>query len=418
MRGSAREVGLRLAALLGPALVVALLAYATFGSFDRLLLALDRASALGPCHGPDGARPLCDFANHYYPQGQALAHTPVAVPGFFYSAFFALGMRLLAYLPYPVARASWAVVVLAAAVTVLLAPLWREFRRSTVACLAYGCVVATALPLWHDLAFGQVSSLLTALVLLAFVCHARERRIAAGVLVGLAASIKFYPALFAVYFALRRDRRASFAFLATAFACTALLPLLVLGEAGLVNFYRTLGTGLEHLARGTAGSDFSNFAATVVARLVTGHGSSDGVLYQTAVSAGLAVAAAHAWLLWRMPREDPAAGARAGLVVGMATIPFVVRSCWVHYFVFLPLLQAHVFEGRAWTRGSRPWRAVVVTSAVVSAVLVSVPLFLLVRDLRYYESGLPLWATVVLLPGLYLRLVAERRAAEAAAAQR
>jgi hypothetical protein len=46
------------------------------------------------------------------------------------------------------------------------------------------------------------------------------------------------------------------------------------------------------------------------------------------------------------------------------------------------------------------------------AAAVSVPLFLLVHDQRYYQSGAPPWATAILLPGLYLRVAAERPVAE------
>jgi hypothetical protein len=432
-----------LIALLAPVLLAAALAWLAFGSFDQLMLALDRASALGPCHGPDGAKPLCDFANHYYPQGQALSVAPVVVPGFYYSAFFAVLMRLWAAPSYGIAAGLWAMVVVAAALTLILARLsrWEPWEgsqtlprrsaagkagwrgrgrsprggegvrwsrsaeglrtRSLLGAAVHGLLFALALPLWHDLAFGQVSSLLTALVLLSFLAHCRDRPVLAGLLLGLAASIKFYPAFFAVYFVLRRDRRALLAFAGTFLCCSAILPLIVLGEAGLVAFYRSLWTSLESLSGFVGQSPFANFVANAFSGLLTGHIDPTSIPYQVAVAAGLGVAGLHVFLVWRLVRRRPEGSAWPSLLLGFATLPFVVRSCWVHYFVFLPLLQGYVGAGDP--RMSRRTRVLLLGSAVLSVLLVSVPLLLLLGSEVYYKAAFPFWATALVLPGLYYR---------------
>jgi len=83
-------LAIRAVALLAPVAIVGVLAWSYFRSFDQLMLAMDRKSALGVCWSASGVRPLCDFANHCYPQGLALAKGPGMVPGFYYSAFFAV----------------------------------------------------------------------------------------------------------------------------------------------------------------------------------------------------------------------------------------------------------------------------------------------------------------------------------------
>jgi hypothetical protein len=408
---------LALAALLAPVLLVALLAWLGFGSYDQLMMALDRGSARGPCHGPDGVKPLCDFANHYYPQGLALAQAPGVVHGFYYSGFFAIWMRWLALLDFPVARALWAALIAAAALTLILTPLLRELRRSLAGCALHGLLYACALPLWHDLAFGQVSGLLTALVVLSFVAYARRQRTLAAVLLALATSIKFYPAIFAVYFALRRDRRALVVFAAAVLVCTGVLPLLVLGESGFATYYRSLFDGLANLSRGMAPTPYPNFIANAVTWRLAGHVNPASVLFQAMVVMGLGIAGLHAYLAWRVLRARAEQSVLPSLMLGLATLPFVVRSCWVHYFIFLPLLQGYV--GQLGFRADVPRfrRALAIGLATLSALIVSMPFLLLLQSGDFYKAGLPFWATAILLPGLYLRVLGDIRGEPAVVCQ-
>lgn len=395
-----------LAALLAPALLTLVVAWAYAGGYAELFVAIDRASALGPCRDGADVRPLCDFANHYFPQGVELARSPRVVSGFYYGGFFAVAMRVATFIDFATARWLWAALVVMAAATLLLAPALLGLGRSPAARLAYGTAFALALPLWHDLLFGQVSSLVSATVVLAFVAYRRDRPLLAAALLGIATSIKVYPALFALYFLLRRDRRAGLGFVATVVVASALLPLLVLGEHGLLAFYGSLWQGLRKLATFTAATPYSSNVVNAVAHLTTGRIDPASALYRGLTVAGLLVAGFHGWLAWRLGR-DARDGGHAALMLGLATIPFVVRPCWVHYFVYLPLLGAYVLDGAA--HSSRRWPRILVRASVgLSAGLVSVPALLLVGQARYYTSAMPFWATLCLLPGLYLAVVAER----------
>jgi alpha-1,2-mannosyltransferase len=391
-----------LAAALVSVVLVATLTWIRFGSYDHLMLTLDRASALGPCHGPDGARPLCDFANHYYPQGQALASRAEAVPGFYYSAFFAVFMRLLAFMPYLLARGIWAAVVVAATFAVLSAPLFLAVRRRPLGWAIYGLAFACSLPLWHDIAFGQVSSLITALVLFSFISYRQKRSRLSAVLLAIAAAIKVYPALFGVYFLVRRDRRATLAFIATVFACTIAIPLLVLGESGFVTFYSSLWTSTQRFSVGVAASPFSSFVANAIDHLWTGRVSPETWLYQAALLLGLGIATLHVLLVWRLDRTGGQHAVESSLMLGLATLPFVVRSCWVHYFVFIPLLGFCLVDGSADEANPKTLvRTLSLTATLLAVVLLSVPFFLITDDRHFYENAMPFWAVVLMLPALY-----------------
>ena len=105
------QSGVSFGAVLCGALVVLGLLCTRFGSFSAFMLRLDPVNALGPCSAGDSVKFACDFENHYYAQGVRLAVSPTAVPGYFYSGFFAVCMRTLARLPFESARAVWACVV-------------------------------------------------------------------------------------------------------------------------------------------------------------------------------------------------------------------------------------------------------------------------------------------------------------------
>jgi alpha-1,2-mannosyltransferase len=279
-------------------------------------------------------------------------------------------------------------------------PLVRDYRRSLGRAALYGVLVASALPAWHDLLFGQVSALVTCLALAAFIAYERRRVVLAAVLLGVATSIKLYPGLFAILFVLHRDRRAVAAFLATVLAASGGLPLLVLGERGVLVFYAELWQNLQRLAAFTAATPFGNHAASAVCRLVTGRSDPASTLYGVAGAGGMLVAGLDVFLAFRLVRAESPGHRRRALMLLFAAIPFVVRPCWVHYFVFLPLVQLQALDG-ALTFPARWQRWAAVASVMTSAVLISVPLLLLVGDGAYYTSGAPFWATAVLLPVLY-----------------
>lgn len=400
-----RGLALPAIALLAPVAIVGLLAWSYFRSFDQLMLALDRKSALGVCWSPTGVRPLCDFANHYYPQGLALAKAPVVIPGFYYSAFFAVCMKALATFTYPVARLLWGTAVAVAALALLLAPLTKLFRTSLRGCIIYGFISAGSLPLWHDLAFGQVSAITTVLVLLSFMAYGRRQPTLSAVLLGIATSIKFYPGLFLVYYLVRKDWRAVMVSLATVTGCMGLLPWLVLGDAGLLAFHRSLAVALDQFSGVVASTPYSNFIANAVTHAVLGRIDPASALYRGALGLGLMITGFHAYLLWRLGRNDGIRSLRASLLLGMASIPFLVRSCWVHYFVFLPLLVGCVIDSTRDAGTRRIRRTLVLGSVAVSAALVSVPLLHLVGAQSYYEGAWPFWSTALLLPGLYLHVL-------------
>jgi len=371
------------------------------GGAQAFFLELDPSNASGVCF--DGREVLlpCDFAKVYYPQGVSLREGGLAVRGFYYSPFFAVCMQVLAQLPYGAARVAWLSIVLLGASTLVCLPSLFGILTTRWASLAYVVVLSTSLPLLHDLLYGQVSCILTALVGLSFWAYQRKRPALSAVLLGLATAIKFYPALFALYYLARRDVRAAVQFGVTVSVCVVLIPLAVLGGHGYVAFIASIARNLAQLKTYVETTAFSNAAVTVLpgaARVWLG-GEAEG-MRRIAIGLSVCVAAAILWLTVRAARRDDALSA---LLLGFAALPFVVRSCWVHYFVFLPLLQASVLVTSRVASASVPLRWCGLCGSLSSAAMISYPYFSLVGDAdSFYRAGFPFWATCALLPALCL----------------
>lgn len=370
------------------------------GGPQSLFSELDPTTATGVCFDGYEVRLPCDFVKVYYRQGVSLRERPEAVRGFYYSPFFAVGMRSLAHLPFAVARAVWLSIVLLGVAALVCLPSLLAILTTSRASLAYVFVLSTSLPLLHDLLYGQVSSILLALVGLSYWAYQRKRGALSAALLGLATAIKFYPALFAIYYLLRRDVRATLQFSVTVLVCVVLIPWAVLGGQAYVAFVTSIARNLSSLQLYLETTAYSNAAVTVLpeaARVWFGFGAA---ARPAAVGLSVCVALVLLTLIARAARRNDS---RSALLLSLAALPFVVRSCWVHYFVFLPLLQASVLVASSAKGASASLRWWGLFGSLISAAVISYPYFILVGDAdSYYRAGFPFWATLVLLPALCL----------------
>ena len=132
----------------------------------------------------------------------------------------------------PLAMVSWVHSIVATLVLSQAAmgiALYLTFLRICPGAGRRGALLATAVllpaslllePVAGNLAFGQVNTALMALVMID--CFATRLPWPRGVLIGIAAAIKLTPAVFLLYFLLRKDFRAALWTIATAAALTVL----------------------------------------------------------------------------------------------------------------------------------------------------------------------------------------------------
>ncbi|WP_345613012.1 glycosyltransferase family 87 protein [Pseudonocardia adelaidensis] len=202
-------------------------------------------------------------------------------------------------------------------------------------------------PVLQTIEFGQINLVLMALV--ALDCLVARPKWPRGALIGIAAAIKLTPAVFVLYFLLRRDYRS---------AVTAAVSGIVATLIGFVVAPAQSWQFWSDPAGGVSGSPFftnQTFEAMLVRAGVDGTPRTVAWLL---LSAGLFALAAPAI------RRAPAPLALVTLaVVGLLVSP----TSWSHHWVWAaPALL--VAAATAWAKRSKAWAAVTVATAAVFVI--------------------------------------------------
>lgn len=273
-----------------------------------------------------GAQAVLDGAPLY---GQLYEVGGTALP-FTYPPLAALLFTPLRIVPLPAAGALLTVLSLGCLWLVLAVTLravgadWR---------LAVWVMPVAALfePVRDTVSFGQINLVLMALV----VCDTLgRRRVTTGALAGLAAAVKLTPAVFILFFLLRRDYRSAAVMVFTAVAAT-LAAAAVLPRTSWTYFTDTL----LHTGRiGDLGYSKNQSLAGVLTRL-TDAGWADYVWLS-------GVAGVLAWGLfagWRVRRDRP-------LLLAVVAMVSVLCSpvSWSHHWVWLIVVVLAAASRRPW----------------------------------------------------------------------
>jgi len=338
---------------------------------------------------------LEDFKGPYLDAAGRVLEQGRPAPGFLYPPSFALALAPLATVSEALATGIWvSIQVVAAAALVALGLLVARPRKRWLGPL-YAFVALTSLPLAHNLHWGQVSTPIAVLVLVAALADRGRRTQLAALALTLAVAIKFYPALFAVVFLVREDWRASATFAAASFLLLVGLPAVLLGGDHTFEFYRAVFSDLGTRQEGLwGGARNSQVLGAVVARWLGVSGEGPGLAL---FAVGVVWALAHLVLLRRIGRAAPIAFALVAL-----SVPLVVSPSWPHYLVLLPFAQLLIAD-RA--DGDRLALGLVGLSALLS----NVAFFRAFHTPQSYGAGgWLLIANLLLLASLY-RILSVRR---------
>ena len=288
----------------------------------------------------------------------------VVMSGFIYPPFSALLVRPLALFDDRTAMTVWMLVTLGCAVggAIVLArtTLPRSWPAAELGILAVLAFAPATYNYWH----GQINPVVFLLLVLAQRAYVRERPVACGSLLGLAAGIKIAPLVLIVLLLRRRWWRGSAAMLVTG-ALTEAVALLALGTQPTVTFLTRI---LPALNRAT-GWIYDQSLGGALSRV-----ADQSVLYVQSTSAGVQVLSAAAGLAvlglaaratrsgWRSPEQR-------AVEYGLGILAMVLAGGIAWYPVFMHLLiPLFTVLGIAAARGWRAERSLVVAAAGVLLV--------------------------------------------------
>ncbi|ARG91097.1 glycosyltransferase 87 family protein [Mycobacterium kansasii] len=283
--------------------------------------------------------------------GDVKFHTPIGLDlPFTYPPLAAVVFSPFAWLKMPAASIAITlltlVVLIVSTMVVLTAlnvwptsallpgPAW--VRRLWLAMIIVAPASIWLEPLSSNFAFGQINAVLMTLVILD--CFPRRTPWPRGLLLGLGIALKLTPAVFLLYFLLRRDGRAALTAVASFAAAT------VAGFALAWRDSREYWTHtLHHTDRiGSASLNTDQNIAGALARLPIGEHES----FLLWVALSLVVLVATVWAMRRVLRADEPALA----VICVALFGLVVSPVsWSHHWVWM-LPAVLVTGGLAWRR--------------------------------------------------------------------
>lgn len=343
-----------------------------------------------------------DFKAFFLPMGEAFWSDARSERPFVYGPLAGFGFACLAWLPSDVATACWAVATIAATIGLALVPRLAWPKVATTHALGVFALTIGAYPALHNLRFGQVSALLCLLSIGAgWAQHTGHSR-RAGILLGLATSLKFYPALLALGFFVARDRKALTWFAGTSVVGLVVFPAALLGSSGVYGFYEHIYAEISSRFGSGISDPNSQGLSSFLHRFGHHHALLWLVDYETYIRAPIVVS----WLglcVWIIARKNPRQRPLEGWTGLLLATPLVVATSWPHYFMYLPFCAFVVWQVLEASDAGRRSALVGRVLLLVGVLLVWMPTFDFVADrIVYVRNALVLFANFCVMAALVL----------------
>ena len=356
----------------------------------------------------------CDFTYYYYPQAQQIRESDAVVKKYYYSPTFALFLVPLAQLPIESALSAWTWVQALSLLLLIVAgiSLLTRLPRWTHA-LSLGLTL-TSYPILNNLKWGQANVTFMALIVLGLALVERGYHRSAALAVSLVIASRYYPAMYALAFVARGRRSA----LIWTFVCVGLLlialPAWAMGAEHAWSFYTRSAASIQRAYDTMINNPTSQSLPSTLLRLTHGSNAARGPWMGVAWLLASCNAAAAVWASYKSGEHRTL---WAFCFIALST-PLVVYTSWMHYFVYLPLVQTFLAAQLATLRGFGRLRiAGFVLAWLPSVVFSSIFYFEHAPTKEHYaQLGHLLWANLALLVLAYLLLGLNRRQAAGARA--
>jgi len=276
--------------------------------------------------GLDPYASQAELAARYLPEaiGNVFPHACPHPP------FVALLAMPLGLVPYGVAGQIWLLLELLCVATYLFVLLTKWERHPLLIALFGTFALLNWHPLLAELALGQLNALLAALLLGCWIAYERGHQRASGLLLGLAVSVKLFPALLIGFFLIRKRYRVV-AWASASIALTTVATLVALGPL----------TAQSYVAHGLPATrlwldhDANRSLIGCAYRLLAGNRTLAPLLPAPAAVLPLAAALASAIVAICLTAVARSADEEAGFALVLAALLLVTPLAWVHYCTLL-----------------------------------------------------------------------------------
>lgn len=350
----------------------------------------------------------CDFSRYYYKQARALSTSDRPIAGYYYAPTFAILLTPIGRLPLATAWRVWSWVQ-GVSLLLLLTVSARALRAFSRWTHALGLLLTlTSYPILCNWRWGQLNSLFVACAVFALLLHEGGAFKRAGFALSWLIALRYYPALYAVGFVTRRGWIALVWCALFTLALLVAVPAAIMGPQHAWNFYSASATSLHAATHDWLGGDrASQYLPSVVLRAPRSLGPT---LLWRALSTALAVGN----LATALRVVNARLSQRALWVFCLVALstPLLVATSWMHYFVYLPLVQTFLAAQLAHTRDFWLRRASSAALWIASVAVSNIFFFLHAGGSHRYElRAYLLWSDLALLVVAHLLLWRLRREA-------
>lgn len=366
-------------------IVLALFSLVSLGSggFDRAVSFTDRDN-----------KTFEDFQEYYLPAAEVIMKHPRPLGGYFYTPTFAIFLHFLVGGKGERALVVWQMFQYLWLILLLLLPAWFLAKISGRKLNFYLYLIAylTSFPVFHNLKWGQVSLMITFLMLSAVMLwYYRFNRLAATIL-ALATLIKYYPAFLLAPFLFKKDFKFLAVYTITILIAGLFLPSVFLGLWTTTEFYRLSLAEMSDALDWVAGDVNSQYFAHVFLRIFGINPDLKGFISL----AGLILTAI---ILFKAYKAEQQSHNQTVTLENYLTVflllPFLLNTSWPHYFAWLPFAGVYAI--------CRAPQSKLKILSLVALIIQSIAFAAIFPSYREYAfSGFLLIANLLILANLLL----------------
>lgn len=282
-----------------------------------------------------------DFISFYYPMGRQMLQNPIPITGYFYSSFFAILLSAICFMPETSASLIWVVfqLLLIAGIIFITFRGFPHLRSSWFSLFVL--LYLTSYPILNNFKWGQVSVLITMAAISSIYFLRDKKDLISGGVLAIAAAIKFYPAIFALVFFLKRANRTLMFFIIALLIFYIILPVATIGFSEWLEFEKI--TNSEITKAGWLSRDpNSQYIAHVGLRWFNIFFQKQGseLIKNVLIFTGLGMTFTTLIAGYLLGKMDEVYADNFLLISLFICIPFLLKTSWPHYFAYLPFSQA------------------------------------------------------------------------------